>query len=188
MEISATIGCCISLTHRTAISSDILRTTDTYRDVCYPVLSFTRNTSLRRLCLKLMHFHRVADLDALCQVLLSIKSGQLREIVIVFQPYSLYPGIDVTEAVKTTLKFHESARYEEIDNYLSSDSFRMLSKVEFANSTQRYGNPPEDIIPVNTVAEELWRQQLAPLFPRLLKRGIFRCSATVKKALDADGF
>ncbi|KZT01610.1 uncharacterized protein LAESUDRAFT_456163 [Laetiporus sulphureus 93-53] len=136
------------------------------------VSSFTHNTSLQRLWLAFPDKLGVFDLDALCQVLLSITSGQLREIVILFKWFADARGANkVKREVKKLLQIDESARHKEIDNYLSSVSFKTLIKVEFALECYHL-----KLVEAATVAEEQWKQQLASLFPQLTKRGIFRAT------------
>ncbi|KZT01633.1 uncharacterized protein LAESUDRAFT_457146 [Laetiporus sulphureus 93-53] len=148
-------------------------------------LSFTHNTSLQSLWLAFPDKLGVFDLDTLYQVLLSITSGQLREIVILFKWFSDARGVNKTKReVKNMLKIHESVRHKEIDNYLSSASFSTLSKVEFA--LECYDTTRLSHNGVVTVAEEQWKQQLLPLFPRLTERGIL--SATVREPGYGDNF
>ncbi|KZT04908.1 uncharacterized protein LAESUDRAFT_246762 [Laetiporus sulphureus 93-53] len=138
-------------------------------------LSFAYNTSLRRLWLTFYDISR--NLDPLSQVLLSIKSGELREIVIVFRWSS--SAIEINELknkMKDLLTIYKTALYEKIDKYLASDSFGVLSRVEFALSPWHVRF--EGRVVDDTVIKELWKQNLPLLFPRLTERGIFR--ATVR--------
>ncbi|KZT08111.1 uncharacterized protein LAESUDRAFT_75822 [Laetiporus sulphureus 93-53] len=159
------------------------RQTDTEMSAADSVLSLNHNISLQRLWLCIWRIPQCSDLDSLCQALLSIKSGQLREVVIAFiYPYRVPRFM---EAVKNVLKIHESAYHQNMDKYLSSDPFRTLSKVEFVLVALDVFSKDLEEIAV-TAAEEQWKQIFAPLFPRLTKRGIFH--ATVREHGYKDTF
>ncbi|KZT04982.1 uncharacterized protein LAESUDRAFT_813848 [Laetiporus sulphureus 93-53] len=139
------------------------------------VLSLAHNISLQRLWLCLKNIPQDSDLDSFGQALLSIESNQLREIVIVF--IWLSSPTEIIEKVKNMFRNHESAHHEEMDNYLSSDPFRTLSKVEFALSAVL------DSVEAITAVEEQWKQIFAPLFPRLTERGILCDGTWVRRQL-----
>ncbi|KZS99517.1 uncharacterized protein LAESUDRAFT_183526 [Laetiporus sulphureus 93-53] len=137
------------------------------------VPSFTDHTSLQRLWVKVIGPLQDSGLDTLCQMLLSIKSGQLREIVIVVHWNTAALIYRMNQAKEDFLKLHESARHKEIDNHFSSDSFELLSRIEFVLIWYSQSDGLEGHVHLTTSSGEQWKQQLESLFPKLTKRGIF---------------
>ncbi|KZT04980.1 uncharacterized protein LAESUDRAFT_249763 [Laetiporus sulphureus 93-53] len=88
--MSAIVGCCFRLTLGTAIGPFSPK----QRDLAAP-LSSTHDTSLRRLWLTNVDIREHSDLNTLCRCLLSIKSRQLQEIVILFNDRDSCPSMNV---------------------------------------------------------------------------------------------